>query len=67
MAVPQVEKTPDEPLCGAAGSAAETARALHRVDKHLVAEQEDDPWGTGPAVQDKPAVQVKRRRCAARH
>jgi hypothetical protein len=64
-AVPQVEKTP-EPLWGAAGSAAETASALHRVDKQLVAAQEDDPWGTDPAVQDQPAVQAKRRRCAAR-
>jgi hypothetical protein len=64
-AVPQVEKTP-EPLCGAAGLAAETASALHRVDKQLVAAQEDGPWGTDPAVQDQPAVQAKRRRCAAR-
>jgi hypothetical protein len=54
-AVPQVEKTP-EPLCSAAGSAAEMASALHRVDKQRVAVQEDDQWGTDPAVQDQPAM-----------
>jgi hypothetical protein len=47
------------------GSAVETASVLHRVDKQLMAAQEDDPWGTGLAVQDQPAVQVKRRHCAA--
>ncbi len=49
-AVPQAEKTPE----------------LLRVDKQLMAAQEDDPWGTGPAMRDWPAVQEERGRCAAR-
>jgi hypothetical protein len=53
-------------LCGAAGSAAETASAIHGDDKQLMAAQEDDPWEIGPAMRDWPAVQEKRRRCAAR-
>jgi hypothetical protein len=64
-AVSQVEKTP-EPLCSAAGSTAEMASALQRVDKQFMAAQEDDPWGTGPAMRDWPAVQEERRRCATR-
>ncbi len=30
------------------------------VDKQLAAVEEDDPWGTSPAVQEQPTVQVKR-------
>ena len=37
----------------------ETARALHRVDKQLVAAQEDDPWRTGPAMRDPAGMKRK--------
>jgi hypothetical protein len=48
-----------EELCGASGSAVETAIALHRVDKQLVAAQEDDPWRTGPAMLDLACMKRK--------
>jgi hypothetical protein len=57
----QAEMSP-EPLCG---PAVETMSVCRRVNKQLVAAQEDDPWGTSLAVQDPPAVQVKRLCCAA--